>query len=85
MAHYGPATPEDIVRVSAEFMYAGHAFHSYPTGYSPTEYGVGFLSEEFVIQTLATHAELDLVEIQPGSINGFGQDLAIVRRRVRAA
>jgi len=81
MAHYGPATPDDIAQTAAAYARDGHAFHSYPTPYSGTEYGVGFLSEEIVKREIAKHRDLQLVELRAGPDNGFGQDVAIIQRR----
>jgi SAM-dependent methyltransferase len=83
MAHYGPATPADIIRVSQDFAASGHAFHSYPTPYSETEYGVGFLSEDVILDALRAHGGFELLEIRPGPNNEFGQDVAVVRRRAK--
>ncbi len=84
MAHYGPATPEDIARGSAQFAKERHAFHSYMTSYSDTEYGVGFMDEGIVAEKVRALPDMELLEIRPGASNGFGQDLAIVRRKAVA-
>lgn len=81
MAHYGPATPDDIARVSREFKQQGHAVHSYLTGYSDSEYGVGFVGQELVTKAIEARKAFEIIEFRPGTISGFGQDLAIVRRR----
>jgi SAM-dependent methyltransferase len=80
MAHYGPASSDEIAIVSREFMRNGHAFHGYPTAYSSTEYGIGFLSEELMANEIRGHTDLEILEIRRGPDNGFGQDLVIARK-----
>ncbi len=80
MAHYGPATADDNVRVARDFRANGHAFHGYRTPYSETEYGVGFLSDETVKASVAKSGNFVLLEMRPGPANDFGQDVAVARR-----
>lgn len=81
MAHYGPATQEQIDEVSASFERDQHAFHGYRTPYSETEYGIGFLSTETIKRSIAETEAFVLLELRHGAPNEFGQDVAVVKRR----
>lgn len=81
MAHYGPASADDIARVSREFERDGHAFHGYQTSYSANDdYGIGFMSKTVVVAQIESHGGLEVLEYRGGPNNGFGQDLIVVRR-----
>lgn len=81
LGHYGPATPGDIARSSAQFLETGHAFHSYTTPYSPTEYGIGFLHADVIEREVGKRSGLEILEFGYGPNNAFGQDFAVVRRK----
>lgn len=81
MAHYGPATPEQIEEVAASFEKEQHAFHGYRTPYSETEYGIGFLSTDTIKRSIAQTDSFVLLELRRGTGNEFGQDVAVAVRR----
>jgi hypothetical protein len=71
-----------IKEKAAEFARIGHVFCGYQTAYSETEdYGIGFLGRRIVEDEIAGHATLEYCGTVAGATSGFGQDLAIVRKR----
>ena len=67
-----PAVREEHAR---KFQQDGHAFVS-----TVDEYGMGFVADELVRQSIDQFPSLNLVLLKAGGENTFGQDVAVVRK-----
>ena len=80
--HYAEVTEAAREAAIRKFAQDGHAFCGLRTSYSATEeYGIGFVREALVRDAVGRCSSLRLLETQSGFSNGFGQDIAVVRRQ----